>query len=174
MQVVPEWQLKSEIQQEIADLLGECFNGYPVGKTCLHQLPSFRVLGRRPEQLIAHMGVDYRLMNNGGKAIKVMGVSDFCVAMGRRRQQVGSQMLQFLERMADGAGVDFIMLIARDSGWYEQRGFKAVDNYVKWLMLHQGQSLGLGFRRLQGSLLVKPVSGLSWRDAPIDFMGNIF
>jgi len=173
---IEEYLLTKNTHQAIQSLLREGFGQYPAGRDFFRQLPAFRLLAWSDQQeLIGHMAVEHRLVNNQGQLLRIFGVADFTVATAHRNQGIGTTLLQALTDLGHTSEVDFLLLLAHESGSvYARQGFIPIDAQCKWLMIQQDQSLGVLNRFIAGSLMIKPISSVSWREGNLDFLGHIF
>ena len=171
---VEEFQIEHTTRQKIHQLLSDCFPDYPPGKTYFKQLPDFRFLVWEGEELIGHLAAEHRLMNLSGDLIRVFGIADLCVAQSYQHKKIGTQLIKDLEALGKKVQIDFIVLLAKHHELYLKNGFILVDNSCKWVMIHANETLGIVKRKLEQSLLIKPLSGKKWKEGRLDFMGHIF
>lgn len=174
IQRIEEFAIRPEQQQAIARLLYRCFSGYPSGRTYYKLLPDFRYLIWEGPELVAHMAVDHRLINNDGQILRIFGVVDLCVSVTHQQQQLGSRLLEELESLGKKHGVDFIVLLAGTPAFYEAQGFRAQHNLCQWVMIHAHQTMGVKSRRIRDILMVKPLGEKEWLPGPVDFLGPFF
>lgn len=173
---IEEYFLTKKTHEAIHSLLLEGFGQYPAGRDFFRQLPAFRLLVWSDQQeLIGHMAVEHRLVNNQGQLVRIFGIADFTVAISHRNQGIGTNLLHILTDLGHTCEVDFLLLLAHNSGSvYQRQRFVAVDAQCKWLLIQQDQSLGVLNRFIEGSLMIKPISNLSWKEGNLDFLGHIF
>lgn len=174
IQRLEEHQIDAGLHQQIGALLGQCFPDYPAGRSFFNQLSSFRYLVWDDGRLVAHMGVDHRIINNEGQLLRIFGIADLCVLQSYQHQKLATGLLEQLEKLARKAAVDFLVLVAKDHALYRANGFQVVDNTCCWLMIHQNTTLGIAQRRLEKSLLVKRLGQKEWKRGPVDFLGPVF
>ena len=173
--ILNNYELNPPEKNAIAELLETCFGQYPKKRIHLKQCPSFRLLVYDDAQnLVGHLAVDYRFMNNSGQAIEIFGLSDVCVLPAYRSQKNATKMVDKITRIAQKQAVDFLILIAWEIDIYLSMGFQQVYNVCRWLMIHQDQSLGIAQRIIPDGLMVKSISQKTWGNGPVDFMGPIF
>lgn len=169
-----------DLSEEWSDLLQELLVAsfpevYPKDRLFFKQIPQGRVLAFNPDnQLVGHVGLDYRMMNLNGKPIKVLGVIDLCVSPAIRSQGIASLLISEVERMAKGR-VDFVLLFADHEGLYSKNGFKTVSNTCKWLKIDHETltSIGVGTQKVEG-LMIKEVGTLPWEEGELDFLGYLY
>lgn len=171
---IEEFLIEESEQEAIRSLLANCFPEYPSGKSFYKQLPDFRFLIWDQEQLIAHMAIENRLMNNSGTLIHVFGIADLCVLDHYQHQKLASSMLEELENLGKSRNIDFIVLLAKKHELYLKNGFQLKNNVCKWVLINANQTLGVAKRKLEYSLLIKPISNKGWKEGTLDFMGHIF
>lgn len=168
------YELQTTEKTAIGLLLEDCFAQYPKQRIHLNQCPSFRLLVFEDQNLIAHLAVDFRNMNNSGELISVFGISDICVLPAYRSKKIATKMIEKISKLAQVQAVDFLILIAWDMDIYLSMGFQQVHNTCRWLMIHQDQSLGLAQRQIPDGLMIKSLSNQTWGTGLVDFMGPIF
>lgn len=171
---VEEFLIDKSLRIKIHSLLSECFPDYPKGKTYYKQLPTFRLLAWEADNLVGHLAVEYRVMNNDGSLIHVFGIADLCVAHNFQHQKIGTQLLDQLEKLGKTNEIDFLLLIAKDHELYLKNNFTLVENTCKWLFTNQHETLGVMQRQLQSSLMVKALGKKIWKPNKLDFLGHIF
>ncbi|MCB9291305.1 MAG: GNAT family N-acetyltransferase [Lewinellaceae bacterium] len=174
LQRLQEFEIDEATGSAIARLLERCFPEYPEGRIYYKQLPDFRFLCWEKEELIAHMAVEHRIVNNDGQPFRVFGVADLCVAEPFQHRRLASRLLSELSLLGLQHRIDFLMLMAKDHGFYKSHGFELVANTCRWLMITEHCMLGIAHRRVQSSLMVKPLSKKEWREGLVDFLGHVF
>ena len=169
-----EYAIGPEVQQDIHLLLRDSFSVYPEGRTYFRQVPTFRYLMWDGEILVAQLGVDYRMMNNGGQCIRTFGIVDLCVSEPYRHRGIAAELLDQLERLGQEHHIDFIILWAKDRSFYQKKGFIEVSNPCKWLLIQGDESQGLLHRRVGEGLMVLRLGKKEWREGTLDYLGHIF
>ena len=76
IQRLEEFQINRTVQAQIGQLLKECFPDYPEGRSYFRQLPDFRYLAWKDQQLVGHMGIEHRMINNDGQTLRIFGIID--------------------------------------------------------------------------------------------------
>jgi predicted acetyltransferase len=171
---VEEIKLLPKAAKEIKALLQECFPNYPKNRTYYHQIPDFRYLAYDKKKLIGQMSVDHRIMDVDGAQCTVLGISDFCISAEMRKKKIASKMLGEIERFGLKYKVDFLVLTTLNSSLYKKNGFKRKSNICKWLAVLKGQTLGVHYKRLDNSIMVKELNDKRWGNGDVDFLGPIF
>lgn len=174
LQRIEEYQIDKTTHLAIQGLLQHCFPGYPVERSFFKQLPDFRYLLRKDGLLIAHMSVEHRLINNDGQLIYIFGVADLCVDEAFQHQKIATRLLTELETLGKIHDIDFIVLQAKDHELYQNNGFLLQNNLCQWLLVSGNQTLGIARRRLEQSLMVKPLGEKHWKPGLTDFLGHVF
>ncbi|HMN91357.1 MAG TPA: GNAT family N-acetyltransferase [Saprospiraceae bacterium] len=170
---IEEFQIDAPTRVAIQQLLQQCFDGYPA-RTFFKQAPAFRYLVWQQQQLVAHLAVEHRMINNDGLLVRIFGISDLCVAPAFQHQRIASRLLEALEQLGRAHQIDFLMLQATDPAFYLRHQFANYDNTCKWLLIQGNQTLGVVHRRLSQSLMVKPLGTTPWKNGPVDFLGHVF
>lgn len=171
---VEEYRIGEELKLQISSLLAGSFPGYPSGRVYYRQLPSFRYLAMAGKQLLGHLAAEHRMINAGGLPASIFGISDLCVDKDHQSLQIGSRLLQTLEKDALGERIDFLLSIGSERSFYERLGFRVADNVCRWMSIGDHISIGLVQGRLPGSLLVKPLGDKKWGEGVVDFLGYMF
>ncbi len=174
IQRIEEFQISESVHQQINTLLNNTFGDYYLERSYYKQLPTFRYLAWEGEQLIAHMAVEHRNINVGEVLSKIFGVVDLCVDKTFQSKNIASSILKELEDLGTQHQIDFIVLIAQNHEVYEKNGFTVENNTCRWLMINGNQTLGVGHRRIEECLMVKPINDKKWNSGLIDFLGHIF
>lgn len=170
---VEEFAIGPSQQLGIKRLLKTAFPGYP-DRTFYRQLPDFRYLGYQNDQLMAHMAIEHRLLQNAGQLYQIFGVIDLCVDPHFQRLRIASYLLEQLTLLGQSHQIDFLVLLASQHQLYLDNGFQLVSNPCVWMMISNEQSMGLTRRSVKHSLMVKPIGGQVWNEGLVDFLGPIF
>jgi N-acetylglutamate synthase-like GNAT family acetyltransferase len=174
IQRIEEFKISKKIHTQINKLFNNSFGDYYLERSYYKQLPSFRYLVWNDEELIGHMAIEHRNINVGGDIATIFGVVDLCVDNNFQSQNIGSTLLQKLEILGIEHHIDFLVLVAQNHDVYQKNGFELVKNTCRWLMIHANQTLGIGNRRIEECLMVKPLGKKEWKPGLIDFLGYIF
>lgn len=169
-----EFQISESVQKDIRQLMESCFSNYPGDRIYLKQLPDFRYLIWEGRQLIAHMAVEHRMVNNQGEPFRIFGITDLCVAADFQHQKHASHLLRLLEDLAKQNGIDFIILNAVEHQLYQNNGYQLVENTCTWLLIQSHKTIGVVRRRLSQSLMVKALGDKEWKAGDLDFLGYAF
>lgn len=171
---IEEFKIGEQTHTKIRDLLKRGFSEYPEGRSYYQQVPTFRYLVSEKKQLLAHMAVDYRVINMANEVVSIFGIGDFCVDPDFQSQQIASDLLKKVEAKARKANIDFLVLIAQEHGLYKKNGFCLQENTCRWLMINKQLTLGVGHRNISESLMVKALGKKKWQEGLVDFLGPIF
>lgn len=170
---IAEYELGQKERKEIRCLLEEAFSTYPEEGAYWQQLPSFRLLVRRGSDLLGHMGVEYRRVRVGEEHFRIFGIADLCVHPDFRSSGVGGRLIDHLQELASEYQAQFMLTFASRSDFYVKNGFEEVHTPCRWLMIHQGVTMGVMQRKLSG-VMVKPLDGAPWPKGELDLLGHIF
>ncbi len=171
---IEEFQIAEATHLAIQQLLEEAFSGYPEGRSFFKQLPDFRYLLWQGDQLAAHMAVEHRLINNADQLLHIFGVADLCVAASFQQRKLASRLLEELTQLGKQHRIDFLVLQANEAKLYENNGFQPQENLCQWLLITQNKTLGVARRRIEHSLMVKPLGDKIWKPGLVDFLGHVF
>ncbi|MGG4104759.1 GNAT family N-acetyltransferase [Paenibacillus lautus] len=177
LEKVFEYDINNKLEAKIQELLiGSFPEVYPRDRIYFKQLPHVRFLAFNQEnQLIGHVGLDYRVMNLNGKPIRVLGVIDLCVSQSARSQGLGSTLLLEIDKFSVGRNIDFTLLFADNMTLYLRNGYKPVKNRCKWLKIDDETQLtnGIGFEAMN-ELMIKEVGKTDWSKGNLDFLGYLY
>jgi len=171
---IEEFKLTTKWKTDIQNLLCECFPQYPADRIYYKQMPNFRYLVWKDKKLIGHMAVEHRMINVNEQTLQIFGVADLCIAPNFQLQNVASTILSELESIGKKHQIDFIVLTAGDHQFYQKNQFKLVENICRWTLINSNQTLGVGHRRIENSLMVKSLGNKKWKTGLVDFLGHIF
>ena len=170
-----EFDIPEKIHQQITELRNTCFsakNAKP--RSYYKQLPHFRYLAFAENMLVAHMGVDHRVISLGNSIVSIFGVIDLCVKPSHQGQGIASKILALLTDLAVEKSVDFLFLVADDNRIYLKNGFQSISHYCSWLRIHEHKNYGVAVEKIEEDFMIKQTSNKSWIDEPIDLLGYMF
>ncbi len=174
LEKIEEYALSDDIILSISALFQTAFEGYPNELIYYNQIPDFRILAWNDDDLVGHVGVDYRKISVGGQVLSVFGIVDLCVDPDIQLNKMGTALLQYVFTLADKSSVDFIVLSSEEDNFYLKNGFFIVHNPCKWLVIHQHDSIGVFRRILKDGLMIKACKDIEWPEGEVDFMGHMF
>ncbi|WP_191559533.1 GNAT family N-acetyltransferase [Metabacillus idriensis] len=174
---VYDYEIDDALRKNIQELLLECFeDDYPKERIYFKQLPHFRYLILNDEnQLVAQVGLDYRVMNLNGNPVTVLGVIDLCVTKEYRSNGLGSLLLSEIEKFSQNKLIDFLLLFADNKNLYLKNGYRSVENKCKWFKIdNENQStLGLGIEVIS-ELMIKELGNVKWHNGELDLLGYLY
>ncbi|MFD7863023.1 GNAT family N-acetyltransferase [Streptomyces sp. NPDC057682] len=169
-----EHDIDAGTHRKIHRLLAESFPGYP-SRSYFKQLPHLRYLAWEGDgdTLVAHVGIDHRMIRNGDTPLRVFGIVDVCVAASARSRGMASSILSDIETTARSSGADALLLFADDPRLYLANGYQQVSNDAKWLMLHEHETFGIAEKPVS-EMMVKMLSDDPWGEGAVDLLGYLF
>lgn len=173
MQLLNEMDLTPHLHEQITTLRNQCFPDHQATRSYYKQLPHCRLMHFKNNELIAHMGIDHRMININGEAASIFGVIDFCVHENYRSQGIASRMLQWLTELAEQKGIDYLFLIADKPDLYLANHFHPLDNQCTWLRLHEYKSYGVTTEKIT-DIMLKPIAQKPLPNGPVDLLGYMF
>ncbi|HIF5636864.1 TPA: GNAT family N-acetyltransferase [Vibrio parahaemolyticus] len=173
MDIYPEIDLSREQHAAIESLRNKSFPEDQVARSYYKQLPHMRALKYLGDKIVGYMGLDYRVVSVGNENFKVLGVIDFCVDSEYQGEGIGSSMLSHLADYAFTKDVDFIILISDLHAFYSSNGYQRVDMLSSWLRLSEHKNYGVAVEYVD-DLYVKSISGKSWTDGHMDWLGYMY
>ena len=169
-----EFDISKELHQQITELRNSCFPKNPKPRSYYKQLPHFRYLVFVEDTLVAHMGVDHRVIRVGDSIFTIFGLIDLCVEGSYRQQGIASQLLSSLTTLAREKSIDFLFVVVKDNRIYSQNGFYNISNYCSWLRIHEHYNFGVAVEKIQDEFMIKQIGDRQWLDEPIDLLGYMF
>jgi GNAT superfamily N-acetyltransferase len=174
IEVVPEYKLSNDVHNLATQLLVASFPNFPFDRSYYKLLPQFRYLVWENENLIAHMGIEHRVINNSGIPVRIFGLIDLCVASSYRSQKIATTLLQQIEELGRKSQIDFLVLFADDSRLYAENGYQRVANICRWLKVDEHQTIGVGEESLSDCMMVKQLGEQTWQSGIVDLLGYLF
>lgn len=172
---VIEFDISKDRHQQITKLRNSCFpieNAKP--RSYYKQLPHFRYLVSVEDMLVAHMGVDHRVIRVGDSVFTIFGVVDLCVESSYRQQGIASKLLSLLTQLAREKSVDFLFTVVRDERIYLKHSFQNISHYCSWLRIHEHNNYGVAIEKIEKELMIKQTGNQPWINEPIDLLGYMF
>lgn len=173
LEIVPELQLREGQEKEIAGLLQRCFSTDFGGASFYTQRHHLRILARKDDRLVGHMGLLYRAVRVDGRLVNIAGLAEVATDAEYRGQGIASQMLNAAIGCAKQTDAAFFLLFGT-AGLYAAHGFTAVKNPVLCVTM-DGARTGQIERQTTHSLMVLPLTDAPWDvAAEIDLLGAKF
>ena len=170
-----EYEISANLHQQITELKNSCFPSDNIRiRSYSKQLPHFRYLVFVEDTLIAHMGVDHRVIRVGDSVFTIFGVISLCVEQSYRRQGIASKLLTLLTELARERSIDFLFLVSHNDAIYLNNGFQAVSQYCSWLGIEDYQNCGILVEKIEENFMIKQTGDKQWVDKPIDLLGYMF
>ncbi len=169
-----EHEIACDQHDQITSLRNESFPDAARERSYFKQLPHFRLLAEDDGVLIAHLGIDHRVIRVGDTILSIFGIIDLFVSAQHKGTGVASSLLAWITDVAEQSGVDFLLLYAIDGRLYIKNGFHVISPYLKSLWLCDYENYGVGIERLDNLIYIKPTSDKTWPDGTVDIMGYLF
>jgi GNAT superfamily N-acetyltransferase len=171
---INEYDIDTKLENDILNLLIESFpEAYQKDRIYFKQMPHFRYLAFDEETLIGQAGLDYRVMNLNGTAIKVLGIIDICIKEEYRGKGIGSKLLAAIEEFSIAHKLDFLLLFTDLQTFYANSGFVSAKNICKWTKINEHETLGIGEEEVK-ELMIKKVGSKVWEDGRLDMLGYLY
>jgi GNAT superfamily N-acetyltransferase len=174
IKLVPEYKLSDDVRKLANRLLVASFPDYPLDRSYYKLLPQFRYLVWENENLIAHMGIEHRVITNTGIPARIFGLIDLCVASSYRSQKIATTLIQQIEELGKTNKIDFLILFADDARLYAENGYQRVANICRWLKVDEHQIIGVGEESLSDCMMVKQLGEQTWQNGTVDLLGYLF
>jgi len=173
---INEYELSDHQRSQVLSLLKDCFPGYFEERIFFKQMSKERLLAYSDEDLIGHLGLEYRAIKIGDQWASILGIVDLCVKEEERRQGVATELLRAIEEKAVANGIHFCLLFADEHELYQNFGYTLLENECVWFGIDEGKSIGLIKRRLTDCMLAKRISGnIPWEEThTVDLLGHLF
>ena len=172
------FEIDKKTNAQIKYLLQSCFPEAEYRqRTYYKQLSHYRILATENEQLVGQLGIDYRVMNLNGEAVKVLGVIDLCVSPSLQNKGIGTKLMQKFEAVAKrhSDNIDFLFLVTDSAVFYERLGFRKTKLTITWLKIDQHNNYGQGTEMIDDAFfMIKAVSDKVWKDGDLDMLGYMY
>lgn len=150
-----------EHDDKIILLFNQCFEGVHEGRVLFKQEPHLRILSFFEEELIGHLGLDFRAIRVGDAVILISGVIDLCVCPRFRNIGLAGELLCMAQKLSKKR--DYLVLMADDCRLYKRNGYQAlVDCDVTWLAIEDLHSHSLVRRDLSDIFMFKSIREQAW------------
>jgi GNAT superfamily N-acetyltransferase len=175
LNLLDEFRIEPAQREAIRGLLKTSFPEarFAETRTYLKQAPPRRLLATNASSLVGHLGLEHRVIGTTIGPAPIFGIVDLCVHPLHRGQGIASQMLSCVEALGRRHAIEFLVLFARDARLYERNGFSRARNPLRWVKIHEHQTIGIGEQPLD-ELMVKPIGQRSWPAGLVDFLGYQF
>lgn len=170
---INEWQLEGPVEAAITTLRNRCFPDHQKPRSYYKTRPQLRLLAFQGKRLVAHLGVEHRVIAVAEQPLKIFGVVDLCVAPENRGQGLASRLLEELRDLAERSQVEALLLAADDHRLYLRHGFQSLTVSCSWLRVEDHKNYGVAEELLQGVLMVCPL-GQAWPEGAVDMLGTLF
>ncbi|MGB1206165.1 MAG: GNAT family N-acetyltransferase [Chitinophagales bacterium] len=175
---INEFEIVEKMAKSLYELLQSCFPEAEYRQRIyFKQLPHYRILALENKKLVGQLGIDYRVMNLNGEAVKVFGVVDLCVTASMRGKGIGKKLMLEFEAIAkrNRNGIDFLFLVTDDAGFYEKLGYQQTKLTTTWLKIDQHNNYGQGTEAIDDAFfMVKAVSDKVWENGDLDMLGYMY
>jgi len=172
-ELVGEHEISQKTRADIQLLLTHSFDNYPL-RSYYKQLPHQRILAWSNQNLVGHVGMDYRMMSLSGIPIRVVGGIDLCVRSSYRSNGIGSELLNRVETFANRSNSEFIILFADDDRIYAKYGYQHADNPCRWLRIDEHTTLGVAEEPILNALMYKRIGETNWYSGVLDLLGYLY
>ena len=158
---IPEWQLSTRDDAEIAALLARCFDTDFGGRSFFSQ-PHHLRLFHRQGSIIAHMALLLRSVQLGNRQITIAGLADVATHPAHRGQGIAARLLQAAIAEAKSSPADYLLLFGT-AKLYSSAGFNNIFNHIAKITTPDTP------------LMMLPLRDVPWPDtAPLDLNGPAF
>lgn len=172
---VAEHRLTRHDQTQLQALLATCFPEHLSERTFYKQLPRFRLLTYEGERLVAQVGVEHRVIQTGKGFLRpIFGVIDLCVHPEHRNRGLANALLERLEALGREQAIEYVVLFADDARLYGARGYRHVENQVKFLGIDEGNTVGVIERAYPDVMMIKGLGKVPWATGQVDLLGYLF
>lgn len=171
-----DYQLSKKEQKELLNLLIDSFPGYFANRLYYKNVPTFRLLAKQDNQIIAQVGIDCRVINSRNNGpLQIFGIVDLCVSKDFQQKGIGTQFLKTLEDSATKGEIDALVLFADDHRLYQKAGFQNELVTCRFLAVEELSSICVLEKDRGDCFMVKPIrENLDFKKDQIDMLGHIF
>lgn len=171
-----DFEVSEKEKKELLKLLSDSFPGYFSSRLYYKNVPTFRLLAKQNDQIIAQLGVDYRVIhsrNNG--PLQIFGIVDLCVSKDFQQRGIATQLLSTLEEMATESSIDALVLFADDHRLYQKAGFQNIQVTCRFLAIEELSSICILEKDRGDCFMVKNIKhNLDFKNDQIDMLGYVF
>jgi GNAT superfamily N-acetyltransferase len=173
--LVDEFRIERGQAAEIRQLLAASFPDWEFTRhrNYFKQLPPRRMLAMEGTRLVGQLGLEHRVVSTTTGPASIFGIIDLCVDPSTRRQGFARRLLQEVEKLGRRTGIEFLVLFAEDPRIYHQQGFIRAANPLRWMRIHEHETLGIAEQPLD-ELMVKPLTERTWPGGLVDLLGYQF
>ena len=172
---IDELELPASVDAEIRALLTESFPGWThyAERSYYKQIGARRLLARQGPRLVGHLALVHRAVGLSDGPAMILGVVDLCVASAQRGQGHAAALLAEVTRLGRAHGAEFVVLFADDPRAYLRAGFETRPGLVRWLKIHEHETLGVADERVD-ELMVRALGARPWPEGRLDLLGHLF
>jgi predicted N-acetyltransferase YhbS len=172
---VREDELASPANDQLRTLLDASFPETFHGRSYFKQLPHLRLLAWDGDAVVGQVGLDHRIINVGGRVLRIFGLIDLCVDTPHRGGGIASSLLGHALERATRSRLDFLVAMADRHDIYAAHGFQRVrPAMTRWMAIEDRQTVAVIEQDLSDCFLARPVAGTPWPAGPIDLLGYLF
>jgi predicted N-acetyltransferase YhbS len=174
-ELIDEFRITTGLHEQIRCLLQVCFpdSEFTLTRSYSKQSPQRRLLVWEDGILIGHVGIEHRTIGLDTGPATIFGLLEVCVDPEHQGTGIASGMIDYVERLGQQHDVDFVMLFATDRRLYEQKGFRAPGNPLRWSMIHEHKTIGIDEQPLE-ELMIKELGERPWPEGLVDLLGYQF
>lgn len=169
-----EFDIEKKVHNQIKNLRNICFPETQSQYSYYKQLPHFRYLAFEESVVIAHLGIDHRVISVGNSIFSIFGLVDLCVMPKYQKKGIATKLIALLTDLAKEKSIDFLFLLASNKKLYFKNGFKVVSNYCSWLKIHEHKNYGVAVEKIENEFMIKQIGTKTWLDEHIDLLGYMF
>ncbi len=176
MEIKCDYDLSKKEHEELLELLMESFPGYFKDRLYFKNIPAFRVLERVKERVIAHAGVDYRVIHSQKNGpLSIFGIVDLCVCKDHQNKGIAGKIISFIKDLAQKKSIDALVLFADDHPFYLKHGFENNSVTCRFLAIEDLSSVCVLEKDMSDCFMIRSLhTNLSFQNDHIDMLGPVF
>ncbi len=174
LEMIEEFRLTDKLRSQLRNLLHKNFPEFFETHVYTKQVATFRVLVWKETDLIAQIAIDHRVVSIDGKPASIFGIVDLCVSESQRSNGIAKNLLEYVENLAKGHNIDYLILFADDHRVYNRFGFQLCNCSCRWTGIHEHKTIGVLNEELGDCLMVKPLEDKKIPIKSLDLLGYLF
>jgi predicted N-acetyltransferase YhbS len=168
-----EYNLTSDIETQIADLLAQSFTTDFGGRSYFQQRHHVRFVARDGDAILGQMALCYRDIRIGGVLVPIWGLAEVATAPQARGKGVATHLLEAAIAFIRTTPAAFFVLFG-NRPIYAGNGFEQHRNTLISISLEGAKTGGVSTAE-GGGLMVLPLTDQRWDGAAlIDLLGHKF
>ncbi len=171
--LIPEWNLTTALDTEIAALLARCFRSDFGGRSFFYKRHHLRLVTREAGVIVGHMALTLRSVQLGDRLVTIAGLAEVATDPTQRGKGIAAALLQTAVAEAKASPAEYMLLFGV-AKLYAAAGFHKVSNKMAHVAAKGTRAVRV-VSAGDDNLMVMPLRDRPWPDAaPFDLRGPVF